>query len=94
MASYNVVDIGPVTYFFSYDTCVAFRTATERYRTDENWSRTTQKHMSAMGCKEWPRLSEIDFAIKKANAGRLSDQEYNEMVMEASNEHCRADSPA
>lgn len=55
------VTVKDVTLYFSYTTCIAFRSDTERLQTDIQYSRTTSKHKSLMGVKEWKAISLNDF---------------------------------
>ena len=60
----TLVTIGPRQYYFSYQTCIAFQDFTDgrKYRSANSYSVTTAKHMGQMGVKDWPQLSEEQFA--------------------------------
>jgi hypothetical protein len=56
------LDLGDKTYWFSYETCVAFSDGSGlRIRRDHNYSVTTAKHMSQMGVKDWDKMADSDF---------------------------------
>jgi hypothetical protein len=67
-----VVDIGGVEIYISYETVIAIQSeATGRLRRDNNWGRTTGRHMNELGIKSWPIVSEeeMNTAIARAFAG-------------------------
>ncbi len=64
------VTIGPRTWFFSYQTCVAYQDARpvseggstmHGMRRQSNYSVTTAKHMNYMGVSEWPKVDDATF---------------------------------
>lgn len=63
------VDVGPITLYFSYETCVAFHVDGGVLTISENvWSSTTGRH-----------LSELDGGDK---AGRISYEEFERKLAE------------
>lgn len=65
-ANQTEVNIGDITLYFSYETCVAFHLAGAGYFVSENvWSRTTAKHISQMtGVSKDRRISKAEFTAK------------------------------
>lgn len=57
----TIVEFGYKTYYFSYETCVAIRDQNTRFRRNQNYSRTTTKHMGLMGVKDWPQVDDNTF---------------------------------
>lgn len=55
------ITVKNVTLYFSYTTCIAFKSNIEQLQTDINYSRSTNKHKSLMGIKEWKAISLEDF---------------------------------
>lgn len=57
-----MVKVGRLNLFFSYSTLVAVHCAELNYRarTEENYSRTTARHLSKMGCKDWPKVPQSE----------------------------------
>lgn len=60
-ANRATVSIGDRDYYFSYHTCVALRKGAQRFRRDHTYSRTTARHMSQMGVKDWPQVDDATF---------------------------------
>lgn len=59
----TMIQVGSKRYFFSYQTCVAFsdwKTGTE-VRIDQFFSKTTSRHLTLMGVKEYQAIPEEDF---------------------------------
>ena len=48
------------TLMYSYKTLVAVVCAKGSFRSDVNYSRTTEKHLSQFGMKDAPRISQAD----------------------------------
>jgi hypothetical protein len=66
------VEIGDVTFYYSYTTLVAYKTPSEGLVVCENyWSNTTGKHLNEIdgGRKEY-RLKKDDFDARLASAVR------------------------
>lgn len=57
-----IVEFGYKTYYFSYETCVAIKDQNTRFRRNQNYSKTTAKHMTLMGVKDWPQVDDQVFA--------------------------------
>jgi len=57
----NVVTVGDHEYFFSYETCIAYRNSQIRFRRNKTYSRTTAKHMTELGVKDWPQVTDAEF---------------------------------
>ena len=55
--------VGGKTWYFSYQTCVAFEDLENhrRIRRDQNYSVTTAKHMGFMGVKDWRKVDDATF---------------------------------
>lgn len=64
MSAANTVDIGTLALHFSYSTLVGVAyfqhsTGTRVYaRSEDSYSRTTAGHMTRMGIRDWPKVSE------------------------------------
>lgn len=66
-----VIQVAKNRYYFSYLTCVAYANfdANIRIRRNQNYSRTTAKHMMRMGVSSWDQVSDEDFQkIMEQNA--------------------------
>ena len=63
---FHVVTVGDREWFFSYQTCVAYRTDGARYRRAENYSVTTARHMRLAGVADWPKLDDAAFETAAA----------------------------
>lgn len=66
----TILTIGSRTWYFSYQTCVAYWDGTSfagvdphkgMIRRQSNYSPTTAKHMSYMGVSEWPKVDDATF---------------------------------
>lgn len=66
----HILHLGPHTFFFSYETCVAYAgpavhqaTGLDGHaaRLDNHWGPTTGRHMSDMEVKRWPVVSDEVF---------------------------------
>ena len=57
----NIVEFAGATYFFSYETCVAFSSRSGNFRRDKTYSITTSKHMRQMCVKDWPQVPDDEF---------------------------------
>ena len=57
----TVITAGERTWYFSYQTCVAYRVADKQFRRDRNYSVTTAKHLNYMGVADWPRVDDATF---------------------------------
>lgn len=53
----NPITIGDNDFYFSYNTCVAVRNEKGNFRI-KSVSKTTAKHMTSMGIKDWPVITE------------------------------------
>ena len=49
-----VVEIGPHTFYFSYETCIAYAGPLGRARRANVWSKTTGRHFRELGCDGFP----------------------------------------
>ena len=56
----HIVNIGPHTFYFSYETCMAYAgPASERpIRRANHWGPTTARHMNDMGCAAWTTVDD------------------------------------
>ena len=52
------VTIGDKEFYFSYNTCVAYRDAKKAIRTDKYFSKTTQSHLKKMGVSHFTAVSQ------------------------------------
>jgi len=59
-----IVNIGPHEFYFSYETCIAYRGPAGRFRDEDTYSRTTARHMKEMGVKEWQSYPTKEFEEK------------------------------
>lgn len=64
-ANFSAVSINGVTYFFSYETCVAFERYGVTYVRQNEWSTTTGKH-----------LNTIDGGSPEAKKQRLAREDF------------------
>lgn len=57
------VEVGPHTFYFSYQTCVAYSGPAypKNVRIHNHWGPTTGRHMSDMGVKDWEILPDEVF---------------------------------
>ena len=57
------ISMGHCVFWFSYETCVAFESyqANIKMRREKAFSRTTSKHLSQMGVKDFPAFSDEAF---------------------------------
>ena len=62
----TLVEIGDREFFFSYETCVAYRDSSVRIRRNKNYSVTTAKRLGQMGVKDWPQVSDEEFERRAA----------------------------
>lgn len=72
------IDVGDVTFYFSYDTVVAYRAPGEGFVISENnWGPTTGKHLNFIS-RTLPRIPYSEFKLKlgallsKMNLGMVS----------------------
>jgi len=61
----RVLEYNGDEYFFSYQTCVAFRgiASDKQYRKikrKNKWGRTTSKHFKEMGCADFQEIEDAD----------------------------------
>ena len=54
----TIVEIGLHKLYFSYQTCVGYEGPHGKIRSESNYSRTTSKHLSAMGCSNFQPMKE------------------------------------
>ena len=62
----HVVTVGEKEYFFSYQTCIAFRgsNGTSEYRAvriENSWGPTTGRHFKELGCSNFETVSGEEF---------------------------------
>lgn len=62
----HIVTIGQKEYFFSYQTCIAFRGPDQNgnivgLRIANSWGPTTGRHFNELGCKDFHVLSDEAF---------------------------------
>ena len=57
----NVVTVGDHEYFFSYETCIAYRNSQIQFRRNKTYSRITAKHMTELGVRDWPQVTDAEF---------------------------------
>ena len=57
----HLVEIGLHSFYFSYETCIAYRGPRVCCRVANSYSRTTLKHMREMGVYDWPEVSSDAF---------------------------------
>lgn len=59
----HIVEVGAHTYYFSYQTCVAYCGPAwpKCVRIHNHWGPTTGRHMSDMGVKQWEILPDEVF---------------------------------
>lgn len=55
------VTIGDINLYFSYETCVAFSCPSGQFKTEKYYSKTTNKHLTLFGAKEFTSFSEEVF---------------------------------
>ena len=62
-SNHQIIEIGEKRYYFSYMTCVAFADFSKhiRIRRESNYSKTTAKHMTNMGVKNWDTVKDDVF---------------------------------
>jgi hypothetical protein len=65
-ANQTIVEVGRHIYYFSYDTCIAvevedYMGKCHRVRRARNYSKTTTKHMTQFGVKDWEQISDAEF---------------------------------
>lgn len=65
----NVVSVGDVDFYFSYETLVAFDDGAERVCSENVWSATTAKHLNAIQSDKSKRIPHEEF---KERADELS----------------------
>jgi hypothetical protein len=68
-ASSHTVTVKDTTFYFSYETIIAVETSSHptlpgvhRVREENRWSRTTGKHFSQLGVKDFTILGQEEFA--------------------------------
>lgn len=57
----HVVDLGSLEFFFSYETCIAFRGPMGSMRITNNWGPTTGRHFRELGCQHFPTVDQDVF---------------------------------
>jgi hypothetical protein len=57
----HTVEIGQVTLYFSYETCIAVHTGNQGLRLANSWGVTTGRHFNVLGCKDFTIVSDEDF---------------------------------
>ncbi len=62
----HIVTIGGNEYFFSYETCIAFRghsnlSGRVLVRIDNSWGPTTGRHFRELGCREFKVVGQDEF---------------------------------
>lgn len=57
----HVVTIPNLELFFSYETCVAFRTSSELFCCENDWGSTTGKHLNQIQPDKSKRLPRVEF---------------------------------
>lgn len=64
----HIVTVGENEYFFSYQTCIAFRGEVNgKYRImriENSWGPTTGRHFNEMGCRDWPIVESIESELE------------------------------
>ena len=62
-SNHQIIEIGEKRYYFSYMTCVAFADFSKgiRVRRESSYSKTTARHMSNMGVKNWDTVEDAMF---------------------------------
>lgn len=74
----HVVEVGDDTYYFSYETCIAFRGIRGGkslvIRRPNDWGPTTGRHFKEMGCFEWETVDADLF--ERIVADELSEEEF------------------
>lgn len=59
--NFNSVTIGDITLYFSYETCVAFKTRHQFYICENIWGTTTGKHLNWINKDKSIRLPRKEF---------------------------------
>ena len=57
----HIVTLGNHDFYFSYETCIAYCGPLGTGRLQNYWGPTTSRHLSDMGCKNWPVLDDAAF---------------------------------
>jgi len=57
----HIVTVGDAEYFFSYQTCIAYRDMEVRARIANHWGPTTGRHFREMGCADFPMITDEEF---------------------------------
>lgn len=71
----SIVTVGGNEFFFSYETCIAFRGMIDgtyrKIRRANDWGPTTGKHFNQLGAKEFDMLPTVEFVdtIERVTAG-------------------------
>jgi hypothetical protein len=55
----HIVTVGDHEFYFSYETCVAYRGPDYQCRIPNHWGPTTERHFREMGLEHWPMVDEI-----------------------------------
>jgi hypothetical protein len=55
------LDLHPFSFWFSYETCVAYSALTDLYISENVWSQTTGKHLNLLNPDKSIRLSNEEF---------------------------------
>ena len=58
----HIVTIGSREYFFSYETCIAYRDSDTAVRIKNDWGPTTGRHFKDLGCGNFAFVSDEGFA--------------------------------
>jgi hypothetical protein len=69
----NMVTVGDVQLYFSYETVIAFRYAGKLYVSENIWSRTTGKHLSYIDSDKSRRIKHDQFLRLLNNAMGLDN---------------------
>ena len=64
----HIVELGPHEFFWSYETCIAYRGPLGQWRIDNHWGPTTGRHFRELGCRDFEIVSDKQFeeTIEKA----------------------------
>jgi hypothetical protein len=70
-----VVEIGPHSFFFSYETCIAYAGPLGAARIANVWGRTTGRHFRELGCGAFPTVEpdELGALIMRAIGGAAGE---------------------
>ncbi len=86
------VDVGDITYFYSYQTCIAFRASGYGFVVRENdWGPTTGRHMYEAGAHDIKdRLPSGEFTklLAKASSGKCIYARHLRINCKTTHSHC------